>query len=262
MSTSLDFAQLVSVLPRHLPYPPVFVTVSGAHLYGFSSPDSDVDLRGAYLLPLRDLIGLHAPAETVTRTFDQDSREIDLVAHDLGKFLRLLLNKNGYVLEQLYSPLVVKGGPALDELRALAQGCITRHVYHHYAGFARHQIKLLEKESPPQAKTLLYVYRVLLTGTWLLRTGRVQVYRPDREWLLAVRNGLLRYEELLSLAAEYEGQLNALYQNSSLPELPDQAAAEALVETLHWQFLHEQRSDIPPHPNPARSKSYALGGRR
>ena len=27
---------------------PLFVTVSGAHLYGFSSPDSDIDLRGCH----------------------------------------------------------------------------------------------------------------------------------------------------------------------------------------------------------------------
>src|ERR1043165_189330 len=34
------------------PYPLLFATISGAHLYGFSSPDSDYDLRGAYVLPL------------------------------------------------------------------------------------------------------------------------------------------------------------------------------------------------------------------
>ena len=28
------------------PYPLLFATVSGAHLYGFPSSDSDVDLRG------------------------------------------------------------------------------------------------------------------------------------------------------------------------------------------------------------------------
>ena len=28
------------------PYPLLFATVSGAHLYGFPSPDSDFDLRG------------------------------------------------------------------------------------------------------------------------------------------------------------------------------------------------------------------------
>ena len=29
------------------PYPLLFATISGAHLYGFPSPDSDFDLRGA-----------------------------------------------------------------------------------------------------------------------------------------------------------------------------------------------------------------------
>nr|WP_236029876.1 nucleotidyltransferase domain-containing protein [Actinoplanes lichenicola] len=34
-----------------LPYPVVFATVSGAHLYGFASADSDLDLRAAHVLP-------------------------------------------------------------------------------------------------------------------------------------------------------------------------------------------------------------------
>lgn len=46
-----------------LDYNPLFVTVSGAHLYGFESPDSDVDLRGCHLLPLRDVVGLALPNE-------------------------------------------------------------------------------------------------------------------------------------------------------------------------------------------------------
>jgi hypothetical protein len=31
------------------PYPLLFATVSGAHLYGFPSPDSDFDLRAAHI---------------------------------------------------------------------------------------------------------------------------------------------------------------------------------------------------------------------
>ena len=41
------------------PYPLLFATISGAHLYGFPSADSDFDLRGVHLLPLRDVVGLH-----------------------------------------------------------------------------------------------------------------------------------------------------------------------------------------------------------
>ena len=39
------------------PYPLLFVTISGAHLYGFPSPDSDYDLRGVHVLPVREVVG-------------------------------------------------------------------------------------------------------------------------------------------------------------------------------------------------------------
>jgi predicted nucleotidyltransferase len=48
-----------------LEYRPLFVTVSGAHLYGFPSADSDVDLRGCHLLPLRDVVGIDVPRLTL-----------------------------------------------------------------------------------------------------------------------------------------------------------------------------------------------------
>ena len=47
------------------PYPLLFATISGAHLYGFPSPDSDFDLRGAHVLPLEKVIGLEVSDETV-----------------------------------------------------------------------------------------------------------------------------------------------------------------------------------------------------
>src|SRR4026209_663987 len=87
------------------PYPLLFATISGAHLYGFPSPDSDFDLRGVHVLPVRDVIGLKLPRETIEVSGMYDGIEMDLVTHDAKKFLSLLLKKNGYVLEQLCSPL-------------------------------------------------------------------------------------------------------------------------------------------------------------
>ena len=40
------------------PYPLLFATISGAHLYGFPSPDSDFDLRGVHVLPLEMVVGI------------------------------------------------------------------------------------------------------------------------------------------------------------------------------------------------------------
>src|SRR5205814_3041664 len=89
------------------PYPLLFATISGAHLYGFPSPDSDYDLRGSHLLPAREVVGLDPGRETVECSETRAGIELDLVTHDARKFFLLLLKKNGYVLEQLYSPLVV-----------------------------------------------------------------------------------------------------------------------------------------------------------
>jgi len=164
---------LLAQVARH-PYPLLFATVSGAHLYGFPSPDSDVDLRGVHLLPLEDVVGLTAGQETVERSGVHDGLEIDLVTHDAGKFFGLMLKKNGYVLEQLLSPLVVHTTPEHEELKAVAAACVTRHHAHHYLGFAETQWRLFQKEDPPRVKPLLYVYRVLLTGLHLMHTGEVE----------------------------------------------------------------------------------------
>jgi predicted nucleotidyltransferase len=158
---------------RH-PYPLVFATISGAHLYGFPSPDSDYDLRGCHVLPLREVVGLDPGRETVESSTTDGGLEVDLVTHDTRKFFGLLLKKNGYLLEQLYSPLVVLTTPEHGELKELGRGCVTRHHSHHYFGFAETQWRLFEKESPRRVKPLLYVYRVLLTGIHLMRTGEVE----------------------------------------------------------------------------------------
>lgn len=173
----LDMSLCRQLMGEH-PYPLLFATVSGAHLYGFPSPDSDYDLRGVHILPAKEVLGLHATRETVESAGVYSGVEMDLVTHDAAKFFRLMLKKNGYVLEQLLSPIIVFSSPEHEELRALAPACITRHHAHHYLGFAQTQWGLFQKENPPRVKPLLYVYRVLLTGIHLMRTGELDANLP------------------------------------------------------------------------------------
>lgn len=224
------------------PYPLLFSTISGAHLYGFPSPDSDFDLRGVHLLPLEEVVGLNPGHETVEKSGIHDGLEIDLVTHDAKKFFGLMLKKNGYVLEQLLSPLVVLTTPEHEELKALAPDCITKHHAHHYLGFAATQWKLFQKENPPHVKPLLYVYRVLLTGIHLMRTGEVEAnlvrlnetaklpYIGD---LVALKvggkeKGCLERADLQFHEREYQrltAELEQAYQTSRLPETAGASAA-------------------------------------
>src|SRR3989442_1176099 len=101
------------------PYPLVFATISGAHLYGFPSPDSDCDLRGVHVLPLEMVVGLEVRDETVEDSRVIEGLEMDIVSHDVRKFFGLLLKKNGYVLEQLLSPLIIHTTREHAELKAI-----------------------------------------------------------------------------------------------------------------------------------------------
>jgi len=155
-----------------LPYPLVFATVSGAHLYGFASVDSDLDLRAAHVLPVAEVVGLRTGPETVQHMGVRDGVELDVVSHDLRKFAKLLASPNGYVLEQLLSPLVVVTGPLHKALIDLAPELIHRGHAHHYLGFGAGQWQLFEKTG--ELKPALYTLRVLLTGAHLMRTGRLE----------------------------------------------------------------------------------------
>ncbi|WP_033324019.1 nucleotidyltransferase domain-containing protein [Streptomyces yerevanensis] len=168
----IDLAPVVAEQPD----PVLFATVSGAHLYGFPSRDSDVDLRGVHLLPTEALVGLREPEETRSRMWERDGVEMDLVTHDLRKFVRLMLRRNGYVLEQLLSPIVVHTTDVHTELVALAPAVLTSRHAHHYRGFAATQWRLFGKTS--ELKPLLYTFRVLLTGIHLMRSGEVQAHLP------------------------------------------------------------------------------------
>jgi len=229
------------------PYPLVFATISGAHLYGFPSPDSDYDLRGVHVLPLKEVVGLKTGHDTIEKSGIHDGLEIDLVTHDAKKFFSLMLKKNGYVLEQVFSPLIVHATPEHAELIEIAKECITKHHAHHYLGFAETQWKLFEKESPPHVKPLLYVYRVLLTGIHLMQTGVVEAnlvrlhemaklpYLGD---LIQRKIGGAEKERLTEADLGFHrgefvrlrGKLEEAYAASALPEAP--RGNEALHDLL------------------------------
>jgi predicted nucleotidyltransferase len=231
-----------------LEYRPLFVTVSGAHLYGFPSQDNDVDLRGCHCLPLKKIIGLDAPRLTLEHKTELRGSEIELVSHDVGKYFKLLVHNNGYILEQVFSPIVIIGEGFLDELKPIANRCITKLHCHHYRGFYFTQRKLLEKEDRKRVKPLLYAYRVLMTGIYLMQSGRVEanLCRLNRyfgyEFLDALIELKVRGENVPpgesewsfhdARLAELENAPEKAFVNSPLPENPDKRPVNELLVRL------------------------------
>jgi len=150
------------------------------------------------------------------------------------------------VLEQLYSPLVIHTTPEHEELKSIAKNCVTRHHAHHYFGFAENQWRLFQKEDPPRVKPLLYVFRVLLTGIHLMRTGIVEanLNQLNEEYKLAYIGELigrktrgterqtLEQAEVSFYASEYDRLRKLLEDEAKRTKLPESQTARAASNDL------------------------------
>ena len=130
-----------------------------------------------------------------------------------------------------------------------SRGVITKHYSHHYFGFAETQWKLFLKESPHRVKPLRYVYRVLLTGIHLMRTGEIEAnlvtlnerfrlpYIADliARKLAGPEASRLKEADLALHESEYQrlrANLQTAHDASRLPELPSEATRMRLNDLL------------------------------
>lgn len=172
MSPDLDLARRY-LAACELPGRVLLCGITGSHYYGFASPDSDLDLKGIHVAPIRQLLGLGRPPEAFDRIEDFEGRECDITLTEARAALDLLLRGNGNMLERVMTPYQLVDSPELHELRAFALASLSRRYFRHYQGFFRGSCREHERAERPTAKGLLYAYRVALTGIHLLRTGEM-----------------------------------------------------------------------------------------
>src|SRR5262249_32735952 len=151
----------------------VVVSLSGAHAYGFPSPDSDLDLKAIHIDPTSNLLGLAARPSHANRLEIIDGVEIDHTSNQLVGVAVGIVQDNGKYTERIASALSLRTSPEHDQLRPRVERSLSRRIYRHYNGFARGQLQEFDTAPQPTAKKLLYVLRTALTGIHVLRSGKI-----------------------------------------------------------------------------------------
>ena len=91
----------------------------------------------------------------------------------------------------------------------------------------------LEEKYGYDTKHAYHLVRLIRMCREILTTGKVIVKRPDREELLAIRNGAWTYEELIDFAEREEQELNVIYETCNvLPNKPDREKLDQLCIKL------------------------------
>lgn len=86
------------------------------------------------------------------------------------------------------------------------------------------------------AKNMMHVFRLLNMAEEIALQNRVNVRRPEREWLLRVRAGQYMYNDLLQHAETKIQTIAELFKKSNLPEQPDHHYAEELLSRIRNEF--------------------------
>ena len=223
------------------------VHLSGAHAYGFPSPDSDLDLKAIHIADTRALLGLAPPPPAANRLEIVEGFEIDYTSNELGQCVAGLLKGDGNMLERVFSRAWLgQRDPLCDALAQHATATLSRRVFRHYQGFARSQYERVVRGDTPTAKQVLYVLRTALTGVHLLRTGACEPdltrlherYDVPEVGALIEQKQQAEKQPLLDPAAQVAvmdrvlARLAEAHVHSPLPEHPETTAAEALERWL------------------------------
>jgi predicted nucleotidyltransferase len=131
------------------------IYLSGAHAYGFPSPDSDLDLKCVHVAPTSSLVGLHEPEESAGDRIEViDGVELDYGSNELAPVLRGAIKGNGNYLERILGELALGGDPALlAEARGVVRPVLSRRCARHYGGFATSQLRLFDEQPTTRAVT-------------------------------------------------------------------------------------------------------------
>jgi predicted nucleotidyltransferase len=194
----------------------------GSKAFGLASEDSDDDLRGVYLPPAR----LQWSLRRLPEQLEFADQERDEVYWELEKFLRLALKANPNVLETLWTPMVLLADETAQELRAIRQAFLSKHVYKTYSGYVLSQFRRManacKQKGTYKPKHAMHLIRLLHSGIAALDTGEIRIdVAEHREELLHIRNDGLPFEEVKRRALELDERFLQAFERTVLSEQPD-----------------------------------------
>jgi predicted nucleotidyltransferase len=240
----------------------IFETVHGSTAFGLAREGSDVDVKGIVIGPASWYVGFIGGPEQIDLSPDH-------VRYDIRKFMRLATAANPTVLELLFTRpehhlVVTAAGQRLLDAR---EQFLSRRVADRFGGYAQGQLKRINIHrgwllDPPSesddrwrhyetwranrnpnrselearhgydTKHAMHLIRIQRMAVEIISTGEVNVHRPDREELLAIRDGALTFTDLLTEVENLSSQLAAATATSPLPPEPDEAALNDLCTQL------------------------------
>lgn len=210
--------------------------VVGSTAYGLATENSDIDVKGVYLLPTSKVLSLRFNPEKTSKV----NTDPDWSYHEVGKFMKMIAGGNPTYSELLWLEdytILNPIGKMLVENREIFLS--TSAVLNAYRGYAFGQaMKLSKRQAEGKegydsalknrfAKHTRHCFRLLLQCRELLETGKltVRVTPEQREWLFKM--GEQTPETIVDAFIAEDKKMDDIV--SVLPDEPDWDAIDDLL---------------------------------
>lgn len=93
------------------------------------------------------------------------------------------------------------------------------------------------------AKNMMHVFRLLEMACEIGRDKRINVRRTNREFLLEIKSGKYKYDELLKMSEKLQFEMEKAFEKSTLPETPNREYINELTHKLRDKFYNEKTTN-------------------
>ncbi|TAF63130.1 MAG: nucleotidyltransferase [Cytophagales bacterium] len=90
------------------------------------------------------------------------------------------------------------------------------------------------------AKNMMHVFRLLEMAHEIATENKINVKRPNREFLLEIKAGNYEYEALLEMAEQKRKAMEKAFEQSNLPEKPNREFLNALTYEIRKALYQEK----------------------
>lgn len=194
---------------------PIFLAISGSHMFGFPSENSDYDIRGVFITPTERFWKLKKPKHF----FEFNDGIIDMTVYEIGHYLEQIIKSNGNYLEWPNSDFIIyQNNSEFQKLKDITEKAVSKKLFDHYSNFS--QDLFMKAQETQILKQYLYALRTAMAGIYSLETGKIE---PNIKYLnkifkIDIINDLVRVkeeEELINTPLPLEKKINSIFLDLS-----------------------------------------------
>lgn len=222
------------------PNQPSLLVLTGSHLYGVATPESDKDYRGFVLPTFDQMLGLEK--------FDQvELKDPDLVVYNYTKFIDLIVQASPNMAELLFAPKenILIADAVAQEILDNKEKFISRRWVTTFVGFSESSMQAYLNDKN-KIKSAYHAMRILFYIRDILLDNKINFKDIETiNWLKNIREEKVSHTDFINNYSALFGLVRDLEKKTTLPEQIDRDFVKKMKLNAYEIIIVDRGFGIP-----------------